>query len=57
VTFCSGDVLELRGDEALCVFGSARQAIRAAVELQKRFRSEFGFGEGAVACSAGSRTG
>jgi YVTN family beta-propeller protein len=33
-----GDVIELRGDEALCVFGSARQALRAAVELQTRFR-------------------
>ena len=36
---CGGDLLELRGDEALAVFGSARQAIRAAVELQTRFRS------------------
>jgi YVTN family beta-propeller protein len=33
----SGVVLELRGDEALCVFSSARQAIRAAVDLQDRF--------------------
>jgi class 3 adenylate cyclase len=31
-------VLELRGDEALAVFGSARQALRAAVEVQRRFR-------------------
>src|SRR5947209_11186926 len=29
-----GTVIELRGDEALAVFGSARQALRAAVELQ-----------------------
>jgi WD40 repeat protein/class 3 adenylate cyclase len=29
-----GDVIELRGDEALAVFASARQAIRAAAELQ-----------------------
>jgi len=29
----SGSVLELRGDEALAVFASARQALRAAVEL------------------------
>jgi YVTN family beta-propeller protein len=36
---CGGDLLELRGDEALAVFGSARQAIRAAVDLQTRFRS------------------
>ncbi len=35
---CGGEVVELRGDEALCVFGSARQALRAAVELQTRFR-------------------
>ena len=33
-----GEVLELRGDEALCVFHSARQALRGAVELQRRFR-------------------
>ena len=32
-----GELLELRGDEALVVFGSARQAIRAAVDLQDRF--------------------
>ena len=31
-------MLELRGDEALCVFQSARQALRGAVELQRRFR-------------------
>jgi predicted ATPase/class 3 adenylate cyclase len=31
-----GQVLELRGDEALAVFVSARQALRAAVELQAR---------------------
>ena len=29
-----GSVIELRGDEALAVFGSARQALRAAVDLQ-----------------------
>jgi YVTN family beta-propeller protein len=33
-----GEVLELRGDEALCVFASARQALRAAVQLQTSFR-------------------
>jgi len=33
-----GEVTELRGDEALCVFPSARQALRGAVELQIRFR-------------------
>jgi class 3 adenylate cyclase/ABC-type transport system substrate-binding protein len=35
-----GILLELRGDEALAVFTSARQAIRAAVELQGRFVDE-----------------
>ncbi len=38
VTAAGGEVIELRGDEALCVFRSARQALRAAVELQTRFR-------------------
>jgi YVTN family beta-propeller protein len=38
VVSCGGEVIELRGDEALSVFGSARQALRAAVELQTRFR-------------------
>jgi class 3 adenylate cyclase len=32
-----GDVIELRGDEALAAFVSARQALRAAVDLQIRF--------------------
>ncbi len=31
-----GTLLELRGDEALCVFASAREAIRTAVDLQMR---------------------
>jgi YVTN family beta-propeller protein len=35
-----GTLLELRGDEALCVFSSARDAIRAAVDLQQRFVDE-----------------
>ena len=35
-----GTLLELRGDEALCVFGSTRQAIRAGVDLQERFVEE-----------------
>ncbi|MDP9256249.1 MAG: hypothetical protein M3Q31_06825 [Actinomycetota bacterium] len=34
---CEGAVIELRGDEALVVFASARQALRAAVELQEAF--------------------
>jgi hypothetical protein len=34
-----GELLELRGDEALCVFRSARQAVRASVELQRRLRT------------------
>jgi YVTN family beta-propeller protein len=36
----AGEVIELRGDEALCIFASPRQAIRAAVELQDRFVAE-----------------
>lgn len=35
-----GKLVELRGDEALAVFDSARLALRAAVELQSIFRSE-----------------
>jgi class 3 adenylate cyclase len=35
-----GRVLELRGDEALVVFGSPRWAIRGAVALQQRFVEE-----------------
>jgi peptide/nickel transport system substrate-binding protein len=35
-----GSVIELRGDEALAVFSSPRQALRAAVELQARFVEE-----------------
>jgi YVTN family beta-propeller protein len=35
-----GTLLELRGDEALCVFSSTRDAIRAAVDLQQRFVEE-----------------
>ena len=35
-----GRVVEVRGDEALAVFASARQAIRCAVALQARFDEE-----------------
>ena len=35
-----GTMIEVRGDEALVVFESARQAIRAAVDLQKQFAEE-----------------
>jgi class 3 adenylate cyclase len=35
-----GDVVELRGDEVLAVFVSARAALHAAVELQIVFRAE-----------------
>jgi branched-chain amino acid transport system substrate-binding protein len=38
VSATGGEVLELRGDEALCVFPSARQALRGSIELQIRFR-------------------
>jgi len=35
-----GEVIELRGDEALAVFVSAREALRAAVDLQLVFADE-----------------
>jgi WD40 repeat protein/class 3 adenylate cyclase len=35
-----GTLVELRGDEALAVFDSARQALRAASDLQERFVEE-----------------
>src|SRR5437763_11725877 len=35
-----GTLVELRGDEALAVFDSARQALRAASDLQERFVGE-----------------
>ncbi len=35
-----GSVIELRGDEALAVFSSTRQALRASVELEVRFVEE-----------------
>jgi hypothetical protein len=35
-----GELVEMRGDEALSVFASARQAIRAAVDLQALFEEE-----------------
>src|SRR4051812_1237127 len=39
----TGSVLELRGDEALCVFVSPRQAVRAAIALQRRYVEETRF--------------
>jgi YVTN family beta-propeller protein len=47
-----GHVLELRGDEALCVFSSARAALSAAVELQRRFRERIN-GEPALPLGVG----
>jgi len=38
----AGDLVELRGDEALAAFSSARQAIRTAVELQAVLVAESG---------------
>jgi class 3 adenylate cyclase len=35
-----GTLLEVRGDEALVVFDSARQAIRAAMDMQRQFTEE-----------------
>ncbi len=40
-----GEVVDVRGDEALCVFGSARAALRAAVEIQRRLRTAPGQGD------------
>ena len=40
VTARDGRLLELRGDEALVVFVSARKALRAAVDLQARFLAD-----------------
>jgi class 3 adenylate cyclase len=37
-----GKLVEARGDEVLCVFGSARQAIRASVEIQRSLRTPQG---------------
>jgi class 3 adenylate cyclase len=35
-----GELLELRGDEAMCVFPLALEALRASIEVQWRLRSE-----------------
>lgn len=35
-----GELVELRGDEAMAVFGSPRAALRAAIELQSAFADE-----------------
>ncbi|HET8874087.1 MAG TPA: adenylate/guanylate cyclase domain-containing protein [Gaiellaceae bacterium] len=35
-----GTLIEVRGDEALAVFDSARQAIRAGMDLQRKFAAE-----------------
>ncbi|GAC1636065.1 MAG: helix-turn-helix transcriptional regulator [Chloroflexota bacterium] len=40
VAAADGQVIELRGDEALAVFSSARQALRAAIHLQSNFAEE-----------------
>ncbi len=49
----NGFLLELRGDEALVVFVSARQALRAAIELQERFtQAELPRGVGSVSTPA-----
>ena len=41
----AGELVELRGDEALAVFASARRALRAAVELQEVLDSELDQGQ------------
>jgi peptide/nickel transport system substrate-binding protein len=40
VVTAGGDLVELRGDEALAVFDSPRAALRCAVALQRRFADE-----------------
>lgn len=40
ITAHDGEAIELRGDEALAVFLSARQTLRTAVQLQERFAGE-----------------
>jgi YVTN family beta-propeller protein len=52
LTEYQGELLELRGDEALCIFESARMALAAAVALQRRFRQP-AEGEGAFALGVG----
>ena len=49
-----GTLLELRGDEALCVFSSAREAIRTAPDLQQRLP---GAAHEAAAGAGGARGG
>src|SRR3954469_6609950 len=41
-----GQVVELRGDEVLAVFDSARQALKGAIHLQRRCREELPLGVG-----------
>jgi predicted ATPase/class 3 adenylate cyclase/transcriptional regulator with XRE-family HTH domain len=59
-----GQVLELRGDEVLAVFLSARAALRAAVELQQRLRTAHSAAldrpnpaDGAIPCGIGLDAG
>ncbi len=40
VEAAGGRLVELRGDEALCVFDAPRSALRCGVELQRRFADE-----------------
>ena len=47
-----GELLELRGDEALGVFSSAREALQAAVDLQRSFRERID-GESALPLGVG----
>ena len=54
VAVYDGAVIELRGDEALAVFASARQALRAAAELQRRCRER---GDGGAALPLGVGVG
>jgi adenylate cyclase len=51
-----GELVELRGDEALAVFDSPRQALRAALELQSAFADEPKAAKSAAGVSASAST-
>jgi class 3 adenylate cyclase len=52
-----GELVELRGDEALAVFTSARQAIRTAVDLQALFDEEPEADDGSLTVGIGIDSG
>lgn len=54
---CGGTLLELRGDEALCVFSSARRALRAAIDLQSESGRSLTVGPSPVGVGVGIDAG